>query len=122
HRTFSKHNDTSSTPGQTGGGPAEEHCYSTGLLYHYYLTGNESSRETVLGLARWITALYEGQNGLLAQLLKLKKREVPVARKMLRGEQASSHRYPFTRGTGNYLNTLLDAWLLDGDKLWLEQA
>ncbi|WP_144821928.1 hypothetical protein [Marinobacter piscensis] len=122
HRTFSKHNDTSSTPGQTGGGPAEEHCYSTGLLYHYYLTGNQNSREAVLGLARWITGLYEGQSGLLSQMLKLKKREIPLLRKMIKGEHTTTHRYPFTRGTGNYLNTLLDAWLVDGDRAWLEQA
>lgn len=122
HRTFSKHNHTSSTPGQTGGGPADEHCYSTGLLYHYYLTGSESSREAVLALARWITSLYEGQDGLFAQMLRLKKREIPIFRKMIKGEHATTHKYPFTRGTGNYLNTILDAWLLDGDRAWLEQA
>lgn len=122
HRTFSRFNDSSSTPGQTGGGPAEEHCYSTGLLYHHYLTGNEKSRQAVFELARWMTALHEGQGGFLEQILALKKREVPALKKMIRGETVSTHRYGFNRGTGNYLNTLLDAWVLDEKELWLRQA
>lgn len=122
HRTFSLLNDSSSTPGQTGGGPAGEHCYSTGLLYHYHLTGNEKSRRTVLDLAKWITGLYEGQDGFLEQILALKKREIRAFKKMIRGEHVTTHRYPFTRGTGNYLNTILDAWLLDDDRSWLGRA
>lgn len=122
HRTFSRHNNTSSTPGQTGGGPAEEHCYSTGLLYHYCLTGNEKSRQAVLGLAHWMTALHEGQGGLLEQILTLKRREVPALKKLMRGETVSTHRYGFNRGTGNYLNTLLDSWILDQNGSWLQQA
>ena len=122
HRTFSRHNDSSSTPGQTGGGPAEEHCYSTGLLYHHYLTGNEKSRQAVLELAQWMTALHEGQGGFFEQILALKRREIRTAKKMIRGEQVTTHRYLFTRGTGNYLNTLLDAWLLDEEGPWLKRA
>ncbi len=122
HRTFSRHNDTSSTPGQTGGGPAQEHCYSTGLLYHHYLTGNDKSRQAVLELARWMTALHEGQGGFLEQVLALKKREIPALKKLIRGEHISTHRYSFNRGTGNYLNTLLDAWILDEHGPWLKRA
>ncbi|SFR58635.1 hypothetical protein SAMN05216203_1601 [Marinobacter daqiaonensis] len=122
HRTFTRHNDTSSTPGQTGGGPASEHCYTTGLLYHYYLTGAESSRDAVLQLARWMTSAHEGQGGLLEQLLALKKNELPKLRALTRGEKPLAHRYPFTRGTGNYLNALLDAWLLQPEHGWLQQA
>ena len=122
HRTFSRHNDSSSTPGQTGGGPAQEHCYSTGLLFHHYLTSNEKSRQAVFELAHWMTALHEGQGGFLEQILALKKREIPALKKMIRGETVSTHRYPFNRGTGNYLNTLLDAWILDEHGSWLQQA
>ncbi|MFW0778330.1 MAG: hypothetical protein ACN2B6_11510 [Rickettsiales bacterium] len=122
HRTFSKLNDTSSTPGQTGGGPAAEHCYTTGLLYHYYLTGNTRSRNAVLELAGWIKAAHEGQGGLLEQILALKKKDIPMLKRMLKGERLLAHQYPFTRGTGNYLNALLDAWLLEPEGGWLEQA
>ena len=122
HRTFSRLNDSSSTPGQTGGGPAEEHCYSTGLLYHHYLTGNEQSRQAVLDLAQWMTALHEGLGGFFEQILALKKREIRTVKRMIRGERVTTHRYLFTRGTGNYLNTLLDAWVLDDGGPWLERA
>jgi hypothetical protein len=122
HRTFTRHNDTSSTPGQTGGGPASEHCYTTGLLYHYYITGAEASRDAVLQLAHWMTAAHEGQGGLLEQLLALKKNELPQLKALARGERPLAHRYPFTRGTGNYLNILLDAWLIQPEEGWLRQA
>jgi hypothetical protein len=122
HRTFSRQNDTSSTPGQTGGGPAAEHCYTTGLLYHYYLTGAEQSRQAVLQLAGWIRAIHEGQGGLLEQLLAMKKQDLPKALALIRGENPTPHTYPFTRGTGNYLNALLDAWQLQPDSDWLRLA
>lgn len=122
HRTFTRFNDTSSTPGQTGGGPAAEHCYTTGLLYHYYLTGCEASRAAVLDLAHWMTVVHEGQGGLFEQLLALRKNELPKFKALMRGEQPSPHRYPFTRGTGNYLNALLDASLLDPEGSWLMRA
>jgi hypothetical protein len=122
HRTFTRHNDTSSTPGQTGGGPASEHCYTTGLLYHYYMTGAPASRDAVLQLANWIRTAHEGQGGLLEQLLALKKHDLPKLKTLLKGERPSPHQYPFTRGTGNYLNALLDASLLEPSEDWLEHA
>ncbi|WP_417538415.1 hypothetical protein [Marinobacter sp.] len=122
HRTFSKHNDTSSTPGQTGGGPAAEHCYTSGLLYHHYMTGSQASRDAVLQLANWIRTSHEGQGGLLEQILALKKHDLPMLKALLKGQRPSAHQYPFTRGTGNYLNALLDASLLEPGKDWLKQA
>ncbi len=122
HRTYSRHNSTSSIPDQTGGGPAAEHCYSTGLLYHYFLTGNPDSRDAVLKLARWIRHSHEGRGGLLEQLLAFKKHELPALKALLRGTPASRHTYPFTRGTGNYINTLLDAYILEPANDWLHQA
>ena len=122
HRTFTRHNNSSSTPGQLGGGPAAEHCYSTGHLYHHWMTGSRDSKDTVLGLARWMNALHHGEKGLLAEILAMKKQELPKLKAMLRGDSVTTHRYPFTRGTGNYINTLLDAYLLQPDGGWLTQA
>lgn len=122
HRTFSRHNDTSSTPGQTGGGPGAEHCYTTGLLYHYLLTGNRNSRESVLELARWMVNLHEGGRGLLAQLMAMKRHEAPKVKALIMGQKPSRHRYPFTRATGNYINTLLDAAILEPNRNWLTKA
>lgn len=122
HRTFTRHNSTSSTPGQTGGGPANEHCYTTGLLYHYWMTGNTDSRDSVVDLAEWMVNLHEGQGGLLEQIQAIKKVDLPHLKGLLKGTHPFSHRYPFTRGTGNYLNALLDAWLATEDPDWLTRA
>ncbi|WP_421863836.1 hypothetical protein [Marinobacter adhaerens] len=122
HRTFTRHNETSSTPGQTGGGPAAEHCYTTGFLYHYLMTGNEDSREAVFDLVSWMVALHEGEGGFFEQVFALKKYELPKLQAFLKGQSPTVHRFPFTRGTGNYLNALMDAWLLDPSGLWLSKA
>jgi hypothetical protein len=122
HRTFSRHNTTSSTPGQTGGGPGAEHCYTSGLLYDYWMTGNQQSADAVLELAQWLENSFEHPGGLLGQMLALKKQELPRLKALLRGQAPLAHRYPFTRATGNYLNALLDAWLLTGDRHWLNRA
>ncbi|GGY80246.1 RIFT barrel domain-containing protein [Marinobacter zhanjiangensis] len=122
HRTFTKHNNTSSTAGQTGGGPGAEHCYTTGLLYHYLLTGQQQSRDSVLEMANWMKTAQEGQGGLLEQVLAVKKHDLPQLMALLKGQQPSAHRYPFTRATGNYLNSLLDAWHLEPGKNWLNLA
>jgi hypothetical protein len=122
HRTYSRHNETSSIPGQTGGGPASEHCYTTGLLYHHFMTGNQASRQSVLDLANWMVANHEGNGGLLEQMLAIKKHELPKLITKIRGKKPSSHSYPFTRGTGNYINAILDAWILTSDNNWLNRA
>ncbi|MGO1788336.1 MAG: hypothetical protein ACTHZ7_14790, partial [Sphingobacterium sp.] len=122
HRTFTRHNDTSSTPGQTGGGPAEEHCYTTGLLYHYLLTSSTKSKTAVLKLAKWMVALHEGTGGFLEALLGIKNRDIPKLKALMKGQNVAKHRYPFTRGTGNYLTALIDASILEPTKDWLSQA
>ena len=122
HRTFSCHNNTSSTPGQTGGGPAAEHCYTTGLLYHYLMTGKVSSRQAVLELADWMVQVHEGSGGFLEQLLAVKKQEFPKFKALLKRQYTTRHRYPFTRGTGNYLNALLDAHILEPGRDWRERT
>lgn len=122
HRTYTRHNNTSSVAGQTGGGPAAEHCYTSGLLYHYLMTGHEPSRQAVLELAGWMVTCHEGSGGTLEQVLALKKYDIPLLQAKLKGKPATPYRYPFTRGTGNYLNALLDAWQLSLDPRWLKQA
>ena len=119
HRTFSKHNNTSSTPGQTGGGPASEHCYTTGLLYHHWLTGNEHSKEAVLKLASWMIASHEGAKSFLAQVLSAKNKELPKLIARLKGQVTSPYLYPFTRGTGNFMVALIDAFQINHDDYYL---
>ncbi len=54
HRTYMK------AAGVGGGGPANEHAYSTGLMLHYFLTGEQASRDAAVGLAEWILGLDDG--------------------------------------------------------------
>lgn len=122
HRTFTRHNDTSSTPGQTGGGPAAEHCYTTGLLYHYLLTGSAASKEAALQLARWMVATHEGTGGLLETLLAIKNQDIPKLKALAKGKAVTKHKHPFTRGTGNYLTALIDASILEPAEDWLLRA
>jgi len=116
HRTFSALNDSSSTPGQTGGGPGSEHCYTTGLMYHYFITGDVKSKNAVIKLSDWMINSHDGARSLLAQVLSAKKNELNKLVQVLKGQDPLPYRYPFTRGTGNYIVSLLDAYSLSGEK------
>jgi hypothetical protein len=89
-----------------GGGPADEHNYTTGLLLHYFLTGDRRSRDTVLTLARWVIDMDDGTK--------------TVFRWLDRGYTgfASATASPLYhgpgRGGGNSINALLDGYRLTG--------
>ena len=53
HRTYPK--------GSGGGGPSAEHNYARGLILHYFLTGQEASREAAIGLGRWVIDMDDGR-------------------------------------------------------------
>lgn len=116
HRSFSKFQKSDAYIDHAGGGgPGGQHCYTTGLLYHYLLTGNELSRKSVIQLAGWVTKVYEGSGTLLGLLLSIKNRNRLGEKNILTGE------YPLDRGTGNYINTLLDKFTLTQQQTTLYQ-
>jgi len=121
HRTFSKYNSTSSTPGQTGGGPASEHCYSTGLMYHFFMTGYKPSKEAVLKLANWMIHIHDGGQGLLASINSTKNRELKKLINLAKGQEINPYHFPLSRGTGNYINVLLDAFLVSNDVMHIRR-
>jgi hypothetical protein len=47
--------------GLPGGGPSNEQCYSTGLLWHHFLTGDALSRAAVVSLGEWMIAADDGR-------------------------------------------------------------
>jgi hypothetical protein len=47
--------------GAPGGGPSAEHNYSAGLMLHYFMTGDRTSRDTAIGLARWAIDMDDGR-------------------------------------------------------------
>jgi hypothetical protein len=107
HRSFSKFQKSDAYIDHLGGGgPGVQHCYTTGLLYHFLMTGEPSSKKAVLQLANWVTEVYEGSDTLLDLLLSIKNRNRIGFKNIVTGK------YPLDRGTGNYINTLLDKFII----------
>jgi len=120
HRSYSKHHSSAYEYHAGGGGPADEHCYTAGLATHYFLTGCLQSKNTVIKLAQWFINLQEGQGLLLERVLQAKNKDLVTFKRVLKGERLAKVKYPFTRGTGNYISTLLDAYSLSGERHYLE--
>ena len=116
HRTFSKHHDAAYQGYTSGGGPGGQHCYSKGLAFHYLLTGDSTSQQAVLGLVKWIENIYESPKGILAKLFAIKRSGARGHKNLITGQ------YPLDRGTGNYINTLLDAYIVSANKHHYQQA
>ncbi|UFS69128.1 hypothetical protein LPW11_14635 [Geomonas sp. RF6] len=118
HRTFSREHLERKDPRFYGGGPAAEHCYTTGLLLHYWLTGDTRFRDAVVSLADWC---YRSLSGVPSLLAVLKKTRSYLSLLHLR-RGAPFPRYPLSRGTGNALNAALDAFRACGDRRFLARA
>lgn len=112
HRTYTAQN---AKPGQDyGGGPSDEHNYTTGLLYHYYLTGNAESAAAVVSLADWVMNIDDGSRNVLGLL-----DNGPTG---LASATASADFHGPGRGAGNSVNALLDGWLLTHERRYLNHA
>lgn len=122
HRTYSRNQQPDGITTTQGGGPGGEHCYTHGLLLHYYLTGNERSRDAVIELSDWVTRFYEGTGTFLELMLKLKKYYLPKMREAGLFGKVFYNKYPLDRGVGNYVVALLDRFLLSNDKAFLRNA
>jgi hypothetical protein len=117
HRSFSKLQPEDAYDDHShGGGPGGQHCYTTGLLYHYLLTGDASSREALHGLCNWIERVYEGSGTLIEVALAVKNRNHPGLKNRLSG------RYPLDRGVANYIQALLDSFTLNRDHRTIQQV
>ena len=122
HRTFSIKNTDSLTGVKFGGGPGKEHCYTTGLAYYFFLTGEMVFKEAALKLVKWITVSSEGSGTIAERLVQFKSRDIPAMRKILAGHKVLKHRYPLTRATGNYITALVDAYNLTDDSDYIKKV
>lgn len=112
HRTYTTQN---AKPGQDyGGGPSDEHNYTTGLLHHYYLTGNAESRAAVISLADWVINIDDGKQTVFGLI-----DDGPTG---LASATADADFHGPGRGAGNSVNALLDGWLLTGEHRYLDYA
>lgn len=116
HRTYSKHQAQGIYDGHVGGGgPGGQHCYTTGLVLYYWLTGDEQARDAVIGLTNWITNYYEGSNGFFEAILSLRQSRVGL-------KNFKEDSYSFDRGTANYINALMDCSLITNSQTKLDEA
>lgn len=111
HRTYSQQNGTL---GSYGGGPSNEHNYTSGLLHYYYLTGDPEAAEAVLELAAWVFGMDDGAKTLLGLL-----DEGPTGGA---SQTVSTLYHKPGRGAGNSINALLDAYRLTAKHHYLAKA
>lgn len=117
HRTYSQHHQADAYEDHAGGGgPGGQHCYTTGLLYYYFLTGDHYAKEAVVSLYHWIERVYDGDRTLVNLILALKNRHRVDLKNII------TNTYPLDRGTANYINTTLDMYLLQHDLHYLHKA
>ena len=109
HRTYSKRQPTDVYDDHAGGGgPGGQHCYTNGLLLHYLLTGDPVSKDALLSICQWIETYYDGDDTGVGFLLSLKNSNTPGVKNIRTGQ------YPLDRGTGNYLQAMMDRYTLLG--------
>lgn len=96
------------------GGPSAEHNYSTGLLLHYFMSGDDAAREVAIQLADWVIAMDDGRRTPLRWISK--------ARTGLASATGSMDYHGPGRGPGNSIVVLLNAWRLSRDARYLTKA
>lgn len=123
HRTISGAHRQFKPQGAFGGGPHPEHNYATGLLYLYWMTGHPRFRDAVIELATYIVNWLEGPDTLAELTFQTVRNLVNKIRSMK--NPAGPKLFLFDgpcRASGNGLNTLLDAYLITDDPLYLQHA
>ncbi len=111
HRTYSRANQGN---GDYGGGPSNEHNYASGLLLHYYLTGDRESRDAVIGLADWVCAMDDGSTTLSSL--------VDTGPTGLASKTLDYDYHGPGRGAGNSIATLIDAYRATRRRSYLTKA
>jgi hypothetical protein len=108
HRSFPR------ADGVSGGGPSAEQNYTSGLLLHYFLTGEPRSRAAVIELAEWVMAMDDGRR---SPFRWLDGSDTGLAS----ATHTPSYHGP-GRGAGHSINALLDAHRLTAQARFLEKA
>ena len=110
HRTYSG----KGANGHYGGGPSNEHNYTSGLLQYHYLTGDQQAASAILELADWVIAMDDGTRTLLGLV-----DEGPTG---LASKSRDADFHKPGRGAGNSINALLDAYALSRQRRYLQFA
>jgi hypothetical protein len=125
HRCFSSRHRSERNMAFYGGGPSLSHNYATGLLFHYYLTGDAASADAVRELGSFVEANVLMERTLSNFLLR-------NTRKIVSGVKQAGQAKPLVqfnkvyslngpgRASGNSLSVLLDAFQLSKDERYLD--
>jgi hypothetical protein len=100
--------------GVEGGGPSNEHDYTTGLLLYYCLTGAVWAKEAVVELATWVIEMDDGGR---TPFRWLTRGDTGLAS----STRSTAYHGP-GRGAGNSIVTLLNAFRLTQSAAYLEKA
>ena len=111
HRTYSRRNG--SDAGSYGGGPSNEHNYTTGLLYYHFLTGDTNAKEAVVTLADWVISMDDGSGTIFGLF--------DSGYTGLASQTKFEDFHGPGRGVGNSINALLDAWILTEQETYLNK-
>ncbi len=122
HRTFSSLQIDNEGHPSPGGGPGPQHCYSSGLTYHYFMTGDKEAKATVLSMGKWIRNYIEGTGSIIETAKKTLREDSKNFVQTCKGAKIFKYTYPMDRGTGNYLRTLMDCYELSSEDKYLTQV
>jgi hypothetical protein len=114
HRAYSKANQQGNPPGAYGGGLSNEHNYTTGLLFYYFLTGDSGAQKAVVELANWVIGRENGSQRLFGLF---DRRPTGFS-----SSTAGRNYHGPGRGAGNSINALLDAYVLTCEERYLAKA
>ena len=110
HRTYSRKN----AAGAYGGGPSNEHNYTSGLLHYYFVTGDSEAANAVVELADWVIGMDDGARTILGLI-----DDGPTG---AASQTASADYHKPGRGAGNSINALIDGYALTKDRRYFSKA
>lgn len=115
HRSYSRLGaEGGAVPPGFGGGPSNEHNYTTGLLLYHYLTGDRRARRCLLQLAGWVENMQDGSKTVF-RFLSANPTGFATSTRDLAYQGPG-------RGGGYSINACLDAAALTGEKRWMDLA
>jgi PcRGLX-like N-terminal RIFT barrel domain/PcRGLX-like protein central beta sandwich domain len=97
-----------------GGGPSADQNYTSGLMLHYFLTGDVGSRDTVIDSAQYVIDLDDGSKSVFRWLDR-------GATGLATASGSYSYHGP-GRSPANSVNALLDGYRLTGRRRYIDKA
>jgi hypothetical protein len=128
HRCFSADQIENRNRKSYGGGLSLSHIYTSGLLLHYYLTGNQSSKDALQELFEFLINNVQLECTIGNRLLQFTKKLVISKKNKLLNYKGSDQFIKVYglegpgRASGNALNSLIDGYLMTNDNYYLETA